>query len=61
VSDDMIEKEVGHHIYHIVESRHGFIPFGEVVNGHNDVFVTISRWGVACHEVYAPFVEGDQL
>jgi hypothetical protein len=58
VSDDIIEKEVGHHIFCIVESRHGFSPFGEVVNKQNYVFVTVSRWGVACNGLNASFVEG---
>jgi hypothetical protein len=53
----MIEKEEGCCIFHIFESRNDFIPFGEVVNKHNDVLVSIARWGVACHEVNAPFLE----
>jgi hypothetical protein len=57
VSDDRIEKEAGGCIYCIVESRNGFIPFGEIINSHNNVLVTITLWGVACHKFHAPFVE----
>jgi hypothetical protein len=49
---------VGHSICHVVECRHGFGPFGELVNGNNDVFVDITIWRVACQELYAPFEEG---
>jgi hypothetical protein len=53
----MIEKEVGLCIYCIVESRHDFNLFGEVINNHNDVLVNSARWGVACHKVNAPFAK----
>jgi hypothetical protein len=42
----------------IVEGRHGFIPFGKVIYFHDDVLVSIIRWRIAGHEVYAPFSEG---
>jgi hypothetical protein len=38
-------------------SGHSFCPFGEVINGENDVFVTIAGGGIASHEVDAPFTK----
>jgi hypothetical protein len=42
----------------VVDGRHGFDPFSKVIHFHNDVLVSISRWRVASHEVYAPFEKG---
>ena len=41
-----------------IKCGHGLFPLSEVINCHNDVFMTISRNGVDCHEVDCPFVEG---
>jgi len=42
----------------VVEGGHGFNPLGEIIDCHDDVFVSITRWRVASHEVYAPFAKG---
>ena len=42
----------------IVESGDGFGPFGKVIHYHDDVPVSITRWRIASHKFYAPFVEG---
>jgi hypothetical protein len=42
----------------VVEGRHGFSPFFEVIDCNNNVFVSITRWGVTSHEVNAPFTKG---
>jgi hypothetical protein len=41
----------------VIESGHSFCPFGEVINGDNDVFVTIARGGITSHKVDAPFTK----
>jgi hypothetical protein len=41
-----------------VEGTHGFNPFGNVIYYHNDVLMSIARWRIASHEVYAPFEKG---
>jgi len=43
----------------IVESSHGFVPFGKVIHFHDDVLVSIIIWRIARHEFYAPFSQGD--
>jgi hypothetical protein len=52
------KEKKGHSVSGVVEGRHGFDPFGEVIDYHDDVLVPISRWRVASHEVYAPFAKG---
>jgi hypothetical protein len=42
----------------IVESGHGFDPFGKVIYCHDNVLVSITGWRMESHEVYAPFAEG---
>ena len=42
----------------VVESGHSFGPFGEVINGDNNVFVTIAGGGITSHKVDAPFAKG---
>jgi hypothetical protein len=44
----------------IVEGGHGFRPFGEVIDGDNNVFVTIAGGGITSHKVNAPFAERGQ-
>jgi len=39
----MVEKKEGDIFFHIVEGRHGFDPFVIIVNGHDDVIVSITR------------------
>jgi hypothetical protein len=41
----------------VVESGHSLCPFGEVINGDNDVFVTIAGGGITSHEVDATFTK----
>jgi hypothetical protein len=33
-------------------------PFGNVIYNHDNVLVSITRWRMESHEVYAPFTEG---
>jgi hypothetical protein len=53
-----LKKKMGHSLGGIVEGKHGFSPLGEVIDFHNDVFVSIAGWRVSSHEVYAPFEKG---
>jgi hypothetical protein len=54
----VVEEKMGCGLGGVVEGRHGFYPLGEVIDCHDDVFVSIAGWRVASHEVYAPFAKG---
>ena len=41
-----------------IKCGHGLCPLSEVIDYHNDVFMTISQNWVDCHEVNCPFAEG---
>jgi hypothetical protein len=58
MGNDVVEEKMHCCVSGIVEGRHGFSPFGKVIYCHDDVLVSITRWRIASHEVYAPFVEG---
>ena len=55
---DMIKEKVCRSVSGVVEGRHGFSPFCEVINCDNDVFVSIAGWRITSHEVDAPFTKG---
>jgi hypothetical protein len=42
----------------VVEGGHSFGPFGEVINGDNNVFVAIVGGGITSHKVDTPFTKG---
>ena len=54
----MVEKEACHHFTFAIKCGHGLDPLSEVINFHNDVFMTVGRGMVYCHEVNLPFAEG---
>jgi hypothetical protein len=58
MSDDMVKEELSCSIDHVVECRHSFDPFGEVVDCDYDVFVPIVGWGIAGHKINSPFAKG---
>jgi hypothetical protein len=58
VGNDVIKENTCCSVSDVIESRHGFIPLGEVIDYNDDVFVSIVGWRVASHKVYAPFAEG---
>jgi hypothetical protein len=58
MGNDVVEEKMCCCVNGIVEGRHGFDPFGKVINCQDDIFVSITRWRVGSHEVDAPFVEG---
>jgi hypothetical protein len=54
----VVKEELGNNVHHVVECWHRVNPFGEIVNSHNDILVTIVGWGISCHKVDAPFSKG---
>jgi hypothetical protein len=54
---DVVKEKTSCSISGVVESGHSFCPFGEVIDGDNDVFVTITGGGITSHEVDAPFTK----
>jgi hypothetical protein len=55
----VVEEEMCDYVSGIVEGRHGFGPFGKVIYYQDIVLVSITRWRISSHEVYAPFSKGD--
>jgi hypothetical protein len=58
MSNDMVKEEEGSYVGCIIECGHGFFPFCEVVDNDYYILVPITGWGVASHEINAPFAEG---
>jgi hypothetical protein len=56
--NDMVEEKTHYCVSGIVEGRHGFNPFSKVIDFHNDLLVSITRWRVASPKFNAPFAEG---
>jgi hypothetical protein len=54
----MVEEKARCCVSGIVESGHGFSPFGKVIYYHENVLVSVTRWRMESHEVYAPFAKG---
>jgi hypothetical protein len=54
---EVVKEKMRFSVNGVVESGHSFYPFGEVINGDNNVFVTIARGGIISHEVNAPFTK----
>jgi hypothetical protein len=55
---DVVEEKTRCGVSGVVESGHSFGPFGEVINGDHNVFVTIAGGGITSHKVDAPFTKG---
>jgi hypothetical protein len=58
VGDDVVEEKTCYSFSGVFEGGYSFSPFSEIIDCHDDVFVSIARWQVANHEVYAPFAKG---
>ena len=54
----MVEEESCYCFTFAIKCGLGLDPLSEVIDCHNDVFMTISRDRVDCHEVDFPFAEG---
>ena len=54
----MVKEETCRRFSFAIKCGHGLIPLSEVINCHNDVFMTIGQGRVDCHEVDFPFAEG---
>jgi hypothetical protein len=55
---DVVEEKTRCSVSGVVEGGHGLSPFGEVIDSHNNVFVTIAGGGITSHKVNAPFTKG---
>jgi hypothetical protein len=53
----MVEEKMFFFISRVVKCGHGFNPFGKVIHFHDNVLVSITRWRMGSHEVYAPFTK----
>ena len=51
MSYNVIEKEECCSFNLTIEGWHGFIPLGEVINNHNDIFMDSDRRRVTGHDV----------
>ena len=54
----MVKKETGSIFSGTVEGGHSFRPFGEVIDGNNDVLMAVRRCGSTLHEVDGPLTKG---
>ena len=54
----MVEEEACRYFTFAIKCGHGLDLLSELIDCHNDVFMTVSRNGFDCHEVEFPFVEG---
>jgi hypothetical protein len=54
---DMVKEKTHCSVSGVVESGHSFSAFGEVINGDNNVFVTIVGEGITSHKFDAPFTK----
>jgi hypothetical protein len=54
----VVEEKTRCYVSGVVEGRHGFDPFGKVINCDEDVLVPIVRWRVESHEFNTPFAKG---
>ena len=56
----MVKKELFRSIILTVEHRHGLDPFGEIINDHNSVFMTVDGRRIIGHEVDLSFAKGTE-
>jgi hypothetical protein len=54
---DVVKEKTRCSVNDVVESGHSFGPFGEVINGDNNVFLTIAGGRITSHKVDAPFTK----
>jgi hypothetical protein len=54
----VVEEKTPFCVSGVVKCGNGFDPFGNVVHYHENVLLSITRWRMEIHEVYAPFTEG---
>ena len=50
----MVEEEACHCSTFAIKCGHGLGPLSEVIDCHNDVFMTVGLGRVDCHEVEGP-------
>ena len=54
----MVEEEEYHCLTFAIKCGHGLGPLSEVIDCHNDVFMSVGRGRVDCHEVDFPLAKG---
>ena len=54
----MVKEEASYGFSFVIKCGHGLSTLSEVIECHNDIFMTIRQYGVDCHEVDYPFAEG---
>ena len=54
----MVKEKMRYRVSGVVEGGHSFNPFGEVIDSHNNVFVTIAGGGITSHKFDAPLTKG---
>jgi hypothetical protein len=54
---DVVKEKMRCSVSSVVEGGHSFGPFGEVINGNNNIFVTIARGGITSHKFDVPFAK----
>jgi len=47
VGDDVVEEKTCYSFSGVFEGGYSFSPFSEIIDCHDDVFVSIARWKVA--------------
>jgi hypothetical protein len=57
----MVEEKTRCYVSGSFESWYGFDQFGKAIYFHDSVLVSITRWRMTSHEVYAPFAEGSMM
>ena len=58
LGNDVVEEKMCCCVGGVVKCGHGFGPFDKVIEFHDNVLVSITRWRIASHEVDAPFAKG---
>ena len=56
-SDDTVENQMSCDGDNVIVGRHGFDPFGKIVDNDNDVLMATKWHKIKIHEVDDPFVE----
>jgi hypothetical protein len=57
----MVEEKTHCCVSDVVKCVHGFNLFGKVIDCQDNLLVSITRWRMESHEVYAPFTEGSTV
>jgi hypothetical protein len=56
-SDDVVKKELSCSNHDMIECQNGFLPFSEVIGGHNNALMVIDISRFVLHKINGPFAE----